>query len=303
MVEMFFARCSNVLITEDLLDSELARHLEFMAQMMQHPVMRRRRGEDEDLGMALLCAAQRQVCSGDESNVWGILRYTFAHLVDMFKHDEATRQVARTSLMFSNYVILLVARSVVSAALEADASCLDDLEAVIFIYSHVFEKLGETDRPIDSDYRKSVHRVWHRAFDDLQALSPAEAPMRPTIIEWWLHFGTKSGVDVDAPYDPSAEITEGSDGAEGWSKDMGCGWRECLCFGERTYHSLRMCKRCRKVMYCSIKCQRRDWMEGGHKYVCRPDVPAEVADEGGIAKALQQMSLAEQPAKADHNER
>ena len=81
--------------------------------------------------------------------------------------------------------------------------------------------------------------------------------MRQTIIDWWLHFGTKSGVDVEAPYNPAAEIADSNDGVEDWSKDMGCGWRECLCFGERTYHSLRMCKRCRKVMYCSAKCQRR----------------------------------------------
>ncbi|EKM57263.1 uncharacterized protein PHACADRAFT_254940 [Phanerochaete carnosa HHB-10118-sp] len=105
-----------------------------------------------------------------------------------------------------------------------------------------------------ADFRTAVRQVWHKTHEDLQALSPSTAPFRSVVLEWWVECGEKCGVNIEASYEPTMGP---SSGTRRWRKDNGCAWRECLCFGERPYHKLRVCKRCKKVMYCSIKCQTR----------------------------------------------
>ena len=138
------------------------------------------------------------------------------------------------------------------------------------------------------DFRGGVRRIWHQKREELEQLSPSIAPHRQTIIDLWTGFGKKCDIDVDAPYDPNAEVEEAAARRSGQTKR--CAWRECLCFGERPQHNLKICKRCTKVLYCSSKCQRRcvsiprwvghktgmvlniaprDWNDGGHKYICR----------------------------------
>lgn len=33
---------------------------------------------------------------------------------------------------------------------------------------------------------------------------------------------------------------------------------------------LKACSRCKRVHYCSVKCQKQDWIDGGHKLKCKP---------------------------------
>lgn len=105
-----------------------------------------------------------------------------------------------------------------------------------------------------NDFRSAVRRVWFRARESLRALSPSLAPHRTDLLEVWTDFGRKCGADVNAPYDPAAEAEFRSGPA---TKSRGCSWIECLCFGERPNHRLRMCKRCTKAFYCSKKCQTK----------------------------------------------
>ena len=113
----------------------------------------------------------------------------------------------------------------------------------------------KNEEPLDGDdWRADVRRIWHRVREDLEVLRNTAAPHRSQLIDLWNELGQECSVDIHTPYDPTAEFT-GTGGSRPASKR--CAWRECLCFGDRPNHRLRMCKRCTKVLYCSSKCQRR----------------------------------------------
>lgn len=81
---LFAARCGIALLNEDLLDHELLNLLYVMGWMFAHPLTKNPEevpGEDRPLIIMMLCAAQRQVCSGDEERVLDVLRFTFSHLL------------------------------------------------------------------------------------------------------------------------------------------------------------------------------------------------------------------------------
>ncbi|KIP09034.1 hypothetical protein PHLGIDRAFT_351151 [Phlebiopsis gigantea 11061_1 CR5-6] len=122
-------------------------------------------------------------------------------------------------------------------------------------HAETFIHIGEPGDDGD-DFRADVRRVWHRTREELEALSPSVAPRRTQMIDLWTELGRKCGVDVDAPYDPSTEFNERG-GPRSQARGKRCGWRECLCFGDRPSHRLKVCKRCTKVFYCSAKCQTR----------------------------------------------
>jgi hypothetical protein len=77
--QQWVARCCTALLSQDLLDELLATLLRLMLKFFLHPQMQRAR-EDPDVPMIFLAAAQRQVCSGDDEQVWGILQLVFGHI-------------------------------------------------------------------------------------------------------------------------------------------------------------------------------------------------------------------------------
>lgn len=194
----------------------------------------------------------------------------------MLTKDEETTRVLITR-EFINYVILLIVRALVPAAKESNISELGehprapmhihindifsfvgDLKRLIQLFGkNAGHVLTEADVNGDDDFTSSVREVWHRAHDDLRALSASVWPQREPVLSWWTDFGRQFGVDVDAPYEPAGEGAYKHPGPILKFKGKGCRWKECLCFGERPHHKLRKCKRCLKVLYCSTKCQKR----------------------------------------------
>lgn len=78
--ERFIARCRATLAAEDLIDSELATELSNIGWLFLDPTLRAARGRDPDLAFLMCCAAQRQVCSGREEDIWDVLGITFKHV-------------------------------------------------------------------------------------------------------------------------------------------------------------------------------------------------------------------------------
>ena len=107
-----------------------------------------------------------------------------------------------------------------------------------------------------SDFRVPVRRVWHWTYEDVKALSPSTAPHRSLILERWLDLGRQCDIDVDAPYEPEADVAGGRR-SEKRSKVRSCAWKDCLCFGQKPHHKLKTCTKCYKVFYCSRKCQKK----------------------------------------------
>lgn len=44
--------------------------------------------------------------------------------------------------------------------------------------------------------------------------------------------------------------------------------KECHCL--KKFKILKRCKKCKKVVYCSTKCQKKDWKFGNHRSNCVP---------------------------------
>lgn len=79
--DRFMARCRATLLTEDLIDEELANELSNIGWLFLNTELKKARGQDSDIAFVMLCAAQRQVCSGaEEARVWDILGITFKHI-------------------------------------------------------------------------------------------------------------------------------------------------------------------------------------------------------------------------------
>ncbi|GJE93389.1 zinc finger MYND domain-containing protein [Phanerochaete sordida] len=257
----------NCLLDEKVLDNELLAMLTTLLLMFQYPALASARGNEQKFSLVLLSAAQRQVCSGTKGGrTWEILQFTFQHLVYVITQDpDGCMDIANRE--YSHYLILLVASALRPAATDTTDRTAP-LHTVMVVLTTSARLIDDPELPpeLNLAFRASVHQVWHRAHDDLAGLSRAEAPQKWKVLKWWRDFGLQCGVDLDAPYVPAAPTA--SD--ETWTKDMGCAWRECMCFGERPHHKLRKCKRCERVLYCSKKCQTQDWSEGGHKGVCRP---------------------------------
>ena len=47
--------------------------------------------------------------------------------------------------------------------------------------------------------------------------------------------------------------------------------RQCGGCGETTFKKMKVCARCKKIHYCSKKCQRKHW-KFGHKEICKKSV-------------------------------
>lgn len=74
------ARAATVLVDLEFMDKGLWALLEAMQWFFVHPGIKRARGMTKDLAMAILFAAQRQVCSGEDEWVYRILQLTFSHI-------------------------------------------------------------------------------------------------------------------------------------------------------------------------------------------------------------------------------
>ncbi|GJE93390.1 zinc finger MYND domain-containing protein [Phanerochaete sordida] len=271
----FIRSMSDLLYDEELLDSELYRALVSLMTLLQYKPLETARGANTQFPLDLMCAAQRQVCSGEsEQKTWEILQYTFVHITMILARDSGTR-ARRFNRAFSHYLILLAAHSLCFAAQDTtddQGECLGGIMGILTSDADIMDD-ASFPRALNASFRASVHQVWHRAHARLAALPAARAPHQAKVARWWRDFGAKCGVDVDAPYVAEAPAGAGAADAAGWTKDRGCAWRECLCFGERPHHKLRKCKRCERVLYCSKRCQTQDWSEGGHKWVCRQSSP------------------------------
>ncbi|GJE93388.1 zinc finger MYND domain-containing protein [Phanerochaete sordida] len=268
----FICNLRNTFLDEKLVDAKLLSVLISSHEVFNHPALASARGAGCHFSLVLLSAAQRQVCSGTaEEQTWEILRLTFLHIMDIFTQDpdvfSSDMDMGMVTREYYHYLILLAARALRPAAMDT-LDRIDSLNNVMIILTTSAQLITEDPEfppELNLAFRTSVHQVWNRAHDGLAAISRAEAPQKWKVLKWWRDFGSQCGVDLDAPYVPPTPAV----GDEAWTKDMGCAWRECLCFGERPDHALRKCKRCERVLYCSKKCQTQDWNQGGHKQVCR----------------------------------
>ncbi|GJE93108.1 zinc finger MYND domain-containing protein [Phanerochaete sordida] len=267
----FVKRCNSRLRLQDVLDHELVYLMNDLGFFCCHEKMQLARVQDRDHIVLLLHAAQRQLCHGRQDDETHILEMTFSHILRIMPDDMARFRYMHD---FFRSLAMLLGRATVLAALEPSDSPvgkrgMKHIREMLAFFAVNCITQGPAN-PADygpgcSDFVGSVQHVWRTAYDKLRSLPADAAPHKSEALALWTDFGRHCEIDTSAPAPPLPSTA----GRDGWSKDMGCAWRECLCFGEKPQHKLRKCNGCGKIMYCSKKCQRRDWTEGGHKSVCR----------------------------------
>lgn len=118
---------------------------------------------------------------------------------------------------------------------------------------------GNADRshPIFMAVAVQTITVWHPTLQTLRQLSRQPGNQeRHHILKCYLSAWTRLGQTfelselnpnvphVEKPPHPSAI----------WWKARGCNWKHCLCAVDPC-HTLKMCKGCWRVLYCSARCQ------------------------------------------------
>ena len=116
--------------------------------------------------------------------------------------------------------------------------------------------------------RKSSNRVWHstlRAITDMQTSIDEEANLKKTILACWRFYGDLAGLKerLDSS-DEGAQTSPRNHGPSRLSKESRywkipkkCFWSACECHRKQLlFHSVRACKGCWRVLYCSESCQR-----------------------------------------------
>ena len=103
-----------------------------------------------------------------------------------------------------------------------------------------------------------ARRTWLHTLDDIRAVptAVASAQFKQDVVEKWVNFGKAYGLN---------EIIERRRLAFGEKVTasklepplMACHWSSCLCSEYETAHSMRACKGCSEVLYCSKRCQTK----------------------------------------------
>lgn len=135
---------------------------------------------------------------------------------------------------------------------------------------------GNDFRRVQTQMRTAARDTWHATLLRLRALS-SEVGGRTDyqqILHCWVELGNTLGLREDAE-----RARHGQQG------NRLCSRATCRFYCSPAPNTLRVCKGCQEVRYCSRECQQRcgtsqtsvvvmlmplsDWKQGGHRAVCR----------------------------------
>ncbi|KAK7690626.1 hypothetical protein QCA50_005725 [Cerrena zonata] len=116
---------------------------------------------------------------------------------------------------------------------------------------------------------RAVAHLWRPVLEELQSLRLHDEN-RDLVLHaktTWVKLGSQFGLTPEK-HDPKEDHAVSMHEAR-HIRHRRCQWRDCLCTTHRPEHSMRICKGCWKKRYCSKRCQKSDWREGGHREWCR----------------------------------
>ncbi|KAI0090649.1 hypothetical protein BDY19DRAFT_724983 [Irpex rosettiformis] len=132
---------------------------------------------------------------------------------------------------------------------------------------------SEHSAQVVQEMKSTVRSVWHSVSRALHRHA-----VKPSVIQgqWkssvklWGELGQLCGIsssDTDLPRSLPQKRVHSCGIANSPSSKEGCSWNECLCTHTPS-HGMKVCKGCWRALYCSSKCQARDWRDG-HREICR----------------------------------
>ena len=101
--------------------------------------------------------------------------------------------------------------------------------------------------------------------DDPDCVNTRHA-MLEDAIKTWVEYGRKLGFEEGRDDDPAhvqqalkLRVTREHRIKQGWWYSAGCSWTDCSCCdpSRSPEHPMRICRRCRLALYCSVDCQKQ----------------------------------------------
>ena len=142
---------------------------------------------------------------------------------------------------------------------EAQLSKVESFANSLWRNSHIITMGSKRSR-----WHRLTASIWHDTLRSLRDIS-TESDMKAKVVEIWLEYGAafvlSEGVSVLTLQIPSTR----SDTTPYWKIQKHCFWAACGCWhGETLPHSLRVCKGCWRVLYCSPYAKRCEYFEHSH---------------------------------------
>ncbi|KAI0071418.1 hypothetical protein K474DRAFT_1776178 [Panus rudis PR-1116 ss-1] len=231
----------------------------------------------DDLFTAIAKMCQRQRCCGNIVDDPTVISYGILLIGYILQNpDTPYREVAKNALHYHN-ILPIIANGCLLQVLDDEDDPMpngpDFLHSLTVVLEAYFVLISEMLREDPSNpsirvFRRIFRTVWHPYLEDMRDRSYAPGDQRYRCFQTWMAIGRLVGLD---------EVKEATEYAEYMAKlerrfprgrTRRCHWRDCLCSHEHPPHKMRICKGCRKVYYCSTRCQRWDWLLGDHSDEC-----------------------------------
>ncbi|CAL1693876.1 unnamed protein product [Somion occarium] len=205
-------------------------------------------------------ACRRQMCMGvrDESMTLKVLQAGLDNMhfiLQFLQTSDITPWYDLLDPADNLDIMQVMAHVIVPAAAQDDTDTLTITTNLMICFKNMMKLPGAREK-----VRVAVQRVWKSIFKGLQDL-PRSPTKHRTLSEWRIFcaaVGLKEGSRYDFELD-TEPIT---------SNEKRCYWRKCICSRRDPEHSIRVCKGCWRVFYCSSHCQRSDW-QNGHRERCQ----------------------------------
>ncbi|CAL1693878.1 unnamed protein product [Somion occarium] len=166
-------------------------------------------------------------------------------------------------LINESQLIPMESQLYLQALRDNDQSFIPVLDTILDFYS----TLGQTEARAQTNsaelkaLRSHVTRVLAPTLQKLRAL-PSSLRRTRAINKWTNLAKALELRETSWPEDITIDDSS-------HSHSRRCHWHDCMCSHTDPAHSIRVCKGCWQVFYCSRQCQRSDWTEGGHRITCR----------------------------------
>ncbi|CAL1711730.1 unnamed protein product [Somion occarium] len=214
-------------------------------------------------------ACQRQLCCGNPDFERDILMCAFMYVGMMLEAPEHRNVIVASSKFVDLELLSMVAHVYPRALVNNDTSHMrmNMVGSIMSTYSGIGGSLMR--RAPNVTYTRvllgAVRRVWLPTLRKLRALRISPSSPEHQWIREWLIFGEQLGFKEST--EPPLYDSYMARLVPAYPYHKHCHRKDCLCHRAKPGHSLRVCKGCWRVLYCSRRCQQRDWQN--HKLRCR----------------------------------
>ncbi|KAL4254623.1 MYND-type zinc finger protein samB [Abortiporus biennis] len=279
--ERFISTFSKLLLLPTLIDLNLSHDIMFLRNVLDHcPPLHDivyHHSQGVNFFRSIGIAMRRQLCMGENSrHERDIVYFAWASLNVLLNHSQTNsrRMASLNALMMDRntgfLLFPLAAKCTISGLMvgEEELPLYKFIGEFVWSFSAIYPHHLREAGPFQRQCRRQfpvLHRIWRDTVRKIDTFH-LDNQWKLLLGVWKLvdkkfGFDLRNSVRVDHDMEPSENIRQHS---------SRCNWKDCLCHNFNPHHKMKLCKGCWNVMYCSRKCQTKDWSEGGHQDVCVP---------------------------------